>query len=1168
MNIKQKTITLLTICLLLFSAFAIITRNYTTTVHAQNGAELTGITTDSGKDTDGDGKYDYLEVAVEINVSDAGNYRIEASYLVDENDTWLYLFTYTESYLDEGVQLLNLSFYGPAIYAAHFSPKNISWIELYDYYHEFLDDITDVQLFQTYSYTDFDCAATLTGTVYEEEIDSDYDGLLDALQIGVEIEVVENATYMVTVESLSGDYTYVPVYNSSAAFLTAGIQTINVSVYGPKIFSYLYDSQGNISYVSFSLSVEEDYQYYFIDSRWDVPLSKTYYYYEFESHAFFTGNIIDHGVDEDGDGLFDYLEVAVEVNVTETGSYRISLEGLRGEKNNSTETIYHPHYFDLDLDTNIHTVNFTFPGPMIAYYHLNPTNITDLRLAELPDDYQLAYLSMAPLSAKYNYTQFNPPFNDMEIEFTVYPNATIDVSGNFNHTNIYPPLNSPLFNATIGFSTNGDITTSSANGTMIPPEYEKSQWPLNSTIASLLTEYYNDILTAELNATVFMPPEANTACPFNSSAGDFTFIAEYLNGLLSIDIFGAAQICPEFASEFPFNISDLTLLVDYINEEIMGNITFHTIAGFPLGDVIVNFDGNETEISLTGHVNVIYGNYSGIEEINATTLEEMLAHYNNTIPGQGNESLYNMTDGMIECTSLNTTKTPTGPPEGARIDYNVTIYGNFTESLARIITEMFFVGAENETYPMVYAALNSTLLSVQNASLELNFYNTSKIVDITLTLYGDVKELWSNALQFIPPTVPVENQTLVEAWLKIANATAYAIENAYIEAIYSSDQQKLDLSATLTANVTKLEDDIVPFIPDAVPPELKEIFESYLNVTYCELSSLTASSNCTYGIVEFEVNWVLQGDFKAQVNHEKRFFIDFFSVMDPGMIGSGSQLFNATEIDINNFQMDVRQGIDWTTLTFKGLKMYPLKDEIDFIRFKLYQWLNMTSDPEAPPKKFEKLKITVNGGFNGTHTILLYAPGTVPTPDMTSLNYNAMTWENVTMSSLKDLLFKIAYQERIDYLGETYYVPIFTNSTVSTFNFDPDSKSMSFNVTGTTGIGFCNITIPRAVLYASLEEWVVRIDGAPLTLEEYNVTENAGYVFIYLNYSHSSHSIEITGTWIITELPPNMLPLIMVILSLIAVTLAVTQRKKLGAFKTKSQNVIRTFISKLYQSRT
>jgi len=266
-------------------------------------------------------------------------------------------------------------------------------------------------------------------------------------------------------------------------------------------------------------------------------------------------------------------------------------------------------------------------------------------------------------------------------------------------------------------------------------------------------------------------------------------------------------------------------------------------------------------------------------------------------------------------------------------------------------------------------------------------------------------------------------------------------------------------------------------------------------------------------------------------------------------------MLNATEIDVSNLKANIRQGRDWVTLEFENLRLYPAKDQLDPIRFKLYNWLQMTFEANTP-RKFEKLRISIVGGSNASHTTLLFAPNTVPSPDTTSMDYRNMIWENVSASNLKDLLFQIAFKGVVDHLGKTYNIPIFTNSTVSNFNFNPTLKSISFNVTGITGTGFFNITIPRALLYAAPTEWVLTFDGTPLTLAEFNSTENSEYVFIYLNYSHSSYRIEIMGTWIISEFPPNIIPLIMLLSVLVAAIFAIKQRKTLRKLKTKYQKTI------------
>lgn len=1313
MKVIKKVITVLEVCLLLFSIFTVITSwNPTLTAQSSNGAELTGNILDSGIDTDGDGKYNYLEIDVEINVFSGGNYRVEVGYLLDPTNSSREVWRGFGAYLNEGIQLLNLSFYGPEMYASKFNVSALGEVRLIsEEYWDIVDYLEYVPLSHVYNYTEFDCAAVLTGKVYDKGIDTDGDGLFNKLQIEVEVNVTDAAEYRVQVSNLYGN-TYVYVYNYSRGFLYEGVRILNVSLGGAKIYA----SHGNFSAIeTISLYIYEDYHSYELQSMSYCPLNRTYSYYEFDPLAFFTGKVLDVGVDEDldglfdylrisvevnvtdagyygikledladnysnylyeyqsqygefevglhlinftiygpkiyaahiapafigwlcleyrykvyewnwewirldernmvplptlygyikfeahasltgkvydrgvdtdSDGLFDYLEVSVEVNVTEAGIYRISIGGLAGgfQKDNETvyERLYCSQYLTENLTLGIHLINFTFPGSMIAYQHFNPENVTDLKLAELNPYCQLSYISTVPLSRRYNYTQFNSPMNDMQIEFTVYPDSTVEVNGLFNHTRIYPPnYYQPLVNATLDLSTSEDQTIGSINGTILSPRYSRypyyypyrymypyswDQFPYNSTTISFTSEYQNDMLNTQLNATVTMPPAGSTTYPLNSS--DFSLTATYSDRMINVDLSGETELPTYYASQFPFNITDVSVLADYRNNEITGNITFHTISGFPLGDVIVYFSGNKTEISFTGYINVIYGVYYGTT-INETILENMLLECNNTIPGRGEDSLYNVTNGMIECTQLNTTKTPItiGSQEGARVDYNATINGNFTEILAIYLTQMLFrYNAPEEKYSTVYAALDAALSSVDHASLTLEYYHSSKIASIDLTLSSDVKALWSNALQLVPQTVPTEYMTQSEAWLKIANATAYGIKNAYITATYSRVNQLLNVQASLTANLTQLENETLQNLPDilsnTLTPEYWNLVESCINTTYSKLESLNLTCNYIYGVTNFDVNWLLKGDINVEIDHVKSCYLEYLKMASPWVINWQLRVLNETQIDVSNFKLDIRQGLDWTLLKFSGLKLHLLEGEkIDSIRFKLYKFFNVTSIPYESPREFEKLKIIIMGGSNATHTVLLQASTDTPPPNMTSLDGKMMTWENVTISSLKNMLFKVAYQETINYLRETYYVPIFTNSTVSNFNFDSNSKRISFNVTGTSGTGFCNITIPKRVLYAAPKEWIVKIDGIPV---KFNVTENDEYAFIYVSYPHSSHLIEIQGTWIVTEFPNIMLILILAILSLMmTIIVVIKQRKNLKKLETKIQNAINLFVSKL-----
>jgi len=1132
------------------------------------GATLTGIIYDEGIDTDSNGLFNYLQIGVQVNVTDAALYQISVSGLYNNSDYWhnyISVYNYTEKFLDVGMHVLNVALPGSPIYASR--ANNISKVSMIslvfreDYQIYQLDSRSNVLLSRPYSYDEFEALAYFTGTFFDEGVDSDGDSKYDYLQISAEINVTKEGYYMVELESLADNtLLYLYVHQSISGYFDVGTHMVNVTVYGP----LLYGSRFSPRYIGTMRIVAWD-PWQVLDTISNMPLSMLYNYSDFESHAFLTGNVTDEGVDTDGSGLYDYLRIGIEVNVTEAGRYRLSAYQLVDDSGPYTQYLYAYKSTEMDLDAGVHTVYFNFEGSMLAYNRFSPTGIFSIELQETLYPYvRLSQISPATLSRRYDYTLFDAPLKDMQFNLIVYPNGTIGVEGIANFTHMYPQNPGPLMNATMNISTAGETTTGSASGVIMLPESGMYPWPYHYIVANLDAHYGDGLSNATLGIDLFMPPEASTIYPLNAS--DFTLNALYADGLLDVTLQGETELPP-----IPFNLTDFIAYLDFMGEEISGNITFRTAAGFPLGDIVVYLDGNKTAMHLTGHVNVTYGNFFDMMELNSTSLQYLLDELNSTLSGPSG-IVYNMTFGMLECTNFNYTKTPwyqESEEAGADVQYNVTISGNFTGFFARLLAQMMNPYDPDSIYPTVHAALDSALPSVQNASLEMVYWQAFNTLSLDLHFAYDVYALWEKALELLPPTVPTEYRTQAEAILKIYNATSYAIKDFSFNASYSNSLQKLRLDAWILVNSTQLKDNMLPLLLDTVPPQLKPIFEAYLNTTYCTVTSSNMKCDYVNGTANFEYDWVLEGDFRAEVNHVKRFYIDYLNATIPSMLTWQYRMINMTEINLNNFLVEFRLGTDSMHFAFNGLIVQPPKDEIDAARFKLYTLFNMPSgDPYEPPRASEKLQVTITGGFNGTHAVLLYAPGRVPPPDVKSLDYTSMTWENVSISRLKDLVFGIAYLKSIDYLGETYYSYILTNSTVSDFNFNSGAKSISFNVTGTSGTGFCNITIPRALLYANLTEWVVQFDGRMLDPDEYSVTENAEYAFIHLNYSHSSHLIQITGTWIITEFQPNMLLLSLIILSLIVAAITIKKRKKISMIKTNYQNTIRAFVNRLHQPKT
>jgi hypothetical protein len=1011
--------------------------------------------------------------------------------------------------------------------------------------------------------------ATLTGNILDRGVDTNGNGLYDYLEVDVQINVTQTGDFRVVASNLIDEFgNSIPVYNSTEGLLETGVQYLNISFFGPTIFGYF---SADVQKVGFVQLYDSNYKY-LGSSLYNVVLSRVYHHGEFDPHAFLTGRISDRGVDTDGDSLFNYLEVGLEFNATQAGRYDISAGGLMEETETTTNYFSEYQNVEQNFTVGVHTVDMNFSGPGIASQHLNPTKVNYIRVYDVTNQVQTGARDAAPLSMRYNCTLFNAPSKDIQVNFKVYPDATVAVDGALNFTHMYPDNRyGPQTNMTVGFSTTGNWTTETSNGTIVFPNSPYVNY--NAIEEHMRSSYENGLENDAINASMILTPEEAGFYPFNTT--DIDLKAAYSGGWFDVAINGQTVLPTIYGTVFPFNTSDATVRADFDGTRLKGNITFHAIPGFPFADIRLDFNGNRSKLQFTGNINITYTSFDGFE-INETILDQKLADLTANITGHGPGSLDDVTGGYLECTNLNVTKNPwSNPTLGADVECSATAVGNFTGAIARMT---FPPGSPmDEMQQFAYASLESAASSVRRASLVLSYYHNLGMAQVDLHLTSDIQALCNSLLLLVPPVIPPSmldtpseaQARAIEAWLKIANASAYALTDGGFNASYSSADRKMSVNAWLSANASQLKNDLIPFMPDAVPPNMHDLLESYLNTTYYTLNSSMTTFDMVNGWATFASKVTVQGDFEAELNRDKRFLIAALlspqstSLFEPRLpplmtpIPWEFRLLNETGININNFQAQFGLGQDWMYANFTGLILKPQADNVDFITFKLKNWLNMTADLSAPPLDFGKFTITVTGASNANQTILLSQPSDVPAPDHFSGDYRSMVWNNASLSSLKDLTFLIAYQKQINYNSRTYDIPILTNSTVTSLVFNPDAEQITFDVIGPAGTGFCNVTIPKTLLNAtSIGGWIVTFDGEILTSGEFNITENAEYVFVYLNYNHSEHVITIRGTSIVSEFQPDILPLALIIPFVIVAIIAIRQRRKIQLLKTKCRQTL------------
>jgi len=113
----------------------------------------------------------------------------------------------------------------------------------------------------------------------------------------------------------------------------------------------------------------------------------------------------DRGRDTDGDGLFEYLEIQIEGNISVPGIYTVETADLI---DGAGETIPVSAYKKLFLDAGEHIFTILLDGRKIHYSGLNPVNISYIGI--ISEDYKTAkFLFHIPLSREYNFTEFEPP---------------------------------------------------------------------------------------------------------------------------------------------------------------------------------------------------------------------------------------------------------------------------------------------------------------------------------------------------------------------------------------------------------------------------------------------------------------------------------------------------------------------------------------------------------------------------------------------------------------------------------------------------------------------------------------------------------------------------------------------------------------------------------------
>lgn len=585
------------------------------------------------------------------------------------------------------------------------------------------------------------------------------------------------------------------------------------------------------------------------------------------------------------------------------------------------------------------------------------------------------------------------------------------------------------------------------------------------------------------NVTMTLPSEQASQFPLNATS--MSMFTEYSDGIEESGINASVTLPSKSTmqgmgvdfSGFPFNTTDFTLSGEYANQSFNGTLTVHLVPGLALGDIHVNIRGNLTGMTINDSIVVFY-NYTlpipGFPKLSETYINQLIQMLKSTVLGEGPGSLYNMTLGLFRCTDFNATITPIDQ-NSARISFSVVFQGDLIQLLTTLYAGSIFPSGGNPLGPyfggLPVSALNSTIYS-------------------------------------------------------ILNATVYAAESAQLTMSYSRASRRLDVQAAATINLKELWNATSKELQTMYPPHMVPYIQSIYNTTFCSMKSFNATGSYSDGQFEYSDNYVFDGDLNAEINYVKNVYVDMMN-STAGIPRDIVSIIKETDLDVSNLEVSLEAKNDSVSWSFDNVKVAPPTDPINATCFKLRRFFNLTSGSFEPPRQNERLRLMVQGGSNATHSVTLSIDPNDPEkpkdPDDVE-GGNTMIWNNMSISKLKGLIFKV-WEGR----AETIYTPTSITPTAPftinaqetagcTLTLTSISKPATISIKNTTSAG----TGPTPASYKMLGSYIqIATDTSDLTV---NLTMRVYYTHEQLNtLGLSENDLTIfywdtaTSGWIATE---------------------------------------------------
>lgn len=430
-----------------------------------------------------------------------------------------------------------------------------------------------------------------------------------------------------------------------------------------------------------------------------------------------------------------------------------------------------------------------------------------------------------------------------------------------------------------------------------------------------------------------------------------------------------------------------------------------SVTEFPFNSTTVNASGEYADGLLDTNINmsiILPPEYASQFPFNVTDFTYVEEYYNNQTTGT---IIVDILSGFLL--------------DDVTIDYSANLTDAYYNGSVNVLYGVPFMGFQIDNETQIQEILNyfnssvvgqgtESLYNLTDGELEatrLDYSitpltgNGGATVEFEFYIHGDFMQGMTTIFQ--------DYLGLSGEYINLSSQAYYPEGSSSTTMVYSRAQKRASIQTTSTINTDGMIEYLESTLPDMVDPEMAEPIKFLLNTTLSSAESGEFSlSYATEGVGKMACTVTLGSDLSEEVEYLIDLLLEEAAPPEQWMV----DFINETKVEINNVRASFNLSETEVSVNFEGLAVLPPVDTVNATSFKLERFFNLTGDSPFPGEG-QRLGVTVIGGSNSTHKIVLHGEGSVPEPDDYMVDAEdrpiLATWNNVSLGDLKELQFVV-----------------------------------------------------------------------------------------------------------------------------------------------------------------